>query len=120
MFECLVEVIDNYNNSGNGKAIMQEYDAQVRKAFILCIVTSLMYCIHEKILQVGELCYVDSSASFEPLNTSITLLYMSCVAGALPLGVLITSDELKITLEKEVIFLYYLPLITNLLIILFF
>ncbi|CAB5308128.1 unnamed protein product [Rhizophagus irregularis] len=26
MFEHLVEVIDHYNNSGNGRAIMQEYD----------------------------------------------------------------------------------------------
>lgn len=26
MFEHLVEVIDHYNNLGNGKAIIQEYD----------------------------------------------------------------------------------------------
>jgi hypothetical protein len=45
---------------------------------------------------------MDASASFEPLNTSITLLYTSCAAGALPLGLFITSDELEITLEKAV------------------
>jgi hypothetical protein len=28
MFECLAEVIGKYNNSGNGRAIMQEYDKQ--------------------------------------------------------------------------------------------
>lgn len=105
MFECLVEVIDHYNNSGNGRAIMQEYNAQAGKAFILCIMSSLICRIHEKIPQAGEICYVDASASFEPLNTSITLLYTSCIAGALPLGVLITSDESEITLEKAVIFL---------------
>ena len=43
---------------------------------------------------------MDASASFEPLNTSITLLYTSCAVGALPLGLFITSDELEITLEK--------------------
>ncbi|EXX62116.1 uncharacterized protein OCT59_026460 [Rhizophagus irregularis] len=93
MFERLAEVIGKYNNSGNGRAIMQEYDKQAGKAFIHCVVTGLMYRVHEKILQAGKLCYINASASFEPLNTSITLLYTSCAAGALPLGILITSDE---------------------------
>ncbi|CAB5353787.1 unnamed protein product [Rhizophagus irregularis] len=43
---------------------------------------------------------MDASAAFDPLNTSITLLYSICAVGALPLGVLSTSDELEITLEK--------------------
>ncbi|CAB5359336.1 unnamed protein product [Rhizophagus irregularis] len=100
MFERLAEVIGKYNNSGNGRAIMQEYDKQAGKAFIHCVVTGLMCRVHERISQAGELCYIDASASFEPLNTSITLLYTSCAAGALPLGVLITSDESEVTLEK--------------------
>ncbi|CAG8773372.1 37186_t:CDS:2 [Gigaspora margarita] len=50
--------------------------------------------------QAQEICYMDASASFDPLNTSITLLYMSCAAGALPLGLFITSNELEITIEK--------------------
>ena len=45
---------------------------------------------------------MDALASFEPLNTSITLLYMSCTVGALPLGLFIMSDELEVTLEKAV------------------
>ena len=45
---------------------------------------------------------MDASASFEPLNTSVTLLYTSCAVGALPLALFITSDELKITLEKAI------------------
>ncbi|CAB4444908.1 unnamed protein product [Rhizophagus irregularis] len=100
MFERLGEVVENYNLSGNGKAVLQEFDAEVGKSFILCIVTGLMCRIHEKVPQAGEICYIDASASFEPLNTSITLLYTSCAAGALPLGLFITSDELEITLEK--------------------
>ncbi|CAG8797105.1 20457_t:CDS:2, partial [Gigaspora margarita] len=48
----------------------------------------------------GEICYVDASVSFEPLNTSITLFYTSCIAGALPLGVLVMSDKLETALEK--------------------
>ena len=103
MFERLAEVVENYNRLGNGKAVLQEYDARVGKAFILCIVTSLMCRVHEKVSQAGELCYMDASASFEHLNTPITLLYTSCAASALPLGLFITSDELKITLERAVI-----------------
>ncbi|PKB99211.1 hypothetical protein RhiirA5_462455 [Rhizophagus irregularis] len=102
MFERLGEVVENYNLLGNGKAVLQEFDAEVGKSFILCIVTGLMCRIHEKVPQAGEICYMDASASFEPLNTSITLLYTSCAAGALPLGLFITSDELEITLEKAV------------------
>ena len=58
--------------------------------------------VHERIRQVGELCYVDASASFELLNTSITLLFTSCMVGTLPLGLFITSDELEITIEKAI------------------
>lgn len=100
MFKRLADVVNEYNNSGQGKAILQEYDSRTGKAFILCVVTSLMSRVHEKVLQSGEICYMDASASFEPLNTSITLLYTSCIVGALPLGLFITSDELEITLEK--------------------
>ena len=54
------------------------------------------------ILIIGELYYMDASATFEPLNTSIILLYTSCIVGALPLALFITSDELEITLEKAI------------------
>jgi len=103
MFECLVSVVENYNNLGLGKAILQEYDTRVGKSYVLCIVTNLMFRVHEKVLQSGELCYMDASASFDPLNTSITLLCTSCAVGALPLGLFITSDESEVTLKKAVI-----------------
>ena len=103
MFKRLKVAVENYNNSGHGKAVLQEFDARIGKSFILCIVTSLMYRVHQRVPQASELCYMDASASFDHLNTSITLLYTSCAAGALPLGLFITSDELEITLEKAVI-----------------
>lgn len=83
MFKYLGEVVENYNISGNGKAVLQEFDAEVRKSFILCIVTGLMYCIHETVLQASKICYMDASTLFEPLNTLITLLYTSCTTGTL-------------------------------------
>ncbi len=56
--------------------------------------------IYRKVLQFKEICYVDTSASFKPLNISITLLYTSCVIETLPLGLFIILDELEITLKK--------------------
>ncbi|CAG8813341.1 32376_t:CDS:2, partial [Gigaspora margarita] len=100
MFERLAAVVSQYNESGLGKAILQMYNANSGDAFILCIVTNLMARVHERILQAREICYMDASASFDPLNTSITLLYTSCAAGALPLGLFLTSDEMEITIEK--------------------
>ncbi|CAG8578713.1 23362_t:CDS:2 [Gigaspora margarita] len=37
MFNRLKELVNEYNNSGNGKAVLQEYDMYTGKAFILCI-----------------------------------------------------------------------------------
>ncbi len=45
---------------------------------------------------------MDASVSFKPLNISIILLYTSCIAGMLSLGLFITSDELEITIEKAI------------------
>ncbi|RIB15654.1 hypothetical protein C2G38_2191885 [Gigaspora rosea] len=95
-------VMHFFEHYRHGQAILQEYDSRIGKAFILCIVTGLMSRVHEKICEAGEICYVDASASFEPLNTSITLLYTSCIAGALPLGLLITFDELEMTIENAI------------------
>ncbi|CAG8663417.1 10514_t:CDS:2 [Funneliformis caledonium] len=94
------ELVQDYNDKGQGKAVLQEYDTHAGKAFILCIITSLMCRVHEKVLQAGELCYVNALASFDSLNSSIILLYTSCTVRALPLGLFVTSDELEITLKK--------------------
>ena len=45
---------------------------------------------------------MDASASFEPLNTSITLFYTSCAVGALLIVLFVTLNELEITLEKVI------------------
>jgi hypothetical protein len=69
MFERLADMVQDYNSLGQGRAILQEYDTHAGKAFIMCIVTNLMCRVHERVLQAGELCYVDASASFDPLNS---------------------------------------------------
>ena len=86
MFERLRSIVKEYNNSGQGKAALQEFDANTGKLLILCVVMGLICRVHEKIPQAHELCYMDALASFKHLNMSITLLYTSCAVGALPLG----------------------------------
>ena len=56
-------------------------------------VTPLMHCIHELVNQSGELDFVDSSSNMEEYNLSVFLMMTHCIIGALPLCVLITSDE---------------------------
>ncbi|CAG8720386.1 4263_t:CDS:2, partial [Gigaspora margarita] len=99
MFKRLVDVVNGYINSGHGKAILQEYNANYGSSHIFCIVTGLMCRMHEKILQTGEICHVDASSSF---NTSITLFYTGCMIDALPLGLFITSDENEATLKNAI------------------
>ena len=54
MFERLAGIVNEYNASGQGRAAMQEYDSNTGKSYILCVVTSLMCRVHEKISQVGK------------------------------------------------------------------
>ncbi len=55
MFEWLAEVVNEYNALGQEKAAMQEYDSNIGKSYILCIVTGLMCRVHKKIPQAGKL-----------------------------------------------------------------
>ncbi len=45
---------------------------------------------------------MDASASFEPLNTSVTLFYTSCAVRALLIALFVTSDEFEVTLERAI------------------
>ncbi|CAG8809923.1 20054_t:CDS:2, partial [Gigaspora margarita] len=82
MFECLESEVENYNKLGYGKAIFQPFDKNKKQSFVLYMLSS-----------------------FDSLNTSMTFLYTSCAIGALPLGVILTSDESENTLKFEFDFL---------------
>ncbi|CAG8776255.1 20242_t:CDS:2, partial [Gigaspora margarita] len=47
---------------------LQEYDSQLRKSYILFIVTNLISCVYEKIYQVSKLGYINILAFFESLK----------------------------------------------------
>ena len=57
MFEQLAEVVNEYNASGREKVTLQEYDSNTGKSYILCVVTSLMCWMHEKVPQAGKLLF---------------------------------------------------------------
>ena len=65
---------------------------------LLAIVTPLMHRIHQHISESGELVFIDSSSNMEEYNLRVFLLVTQSVLGALPLGILITSDEKTETL----------------------
>ncbi|RIB21214.1 hypothetical protein C2G38_2177236 [Gigaspora rosea] len=96
-YTYVLHLYEQYRNSQlggpNGVSMFQRLSEEV---------LNYNLSVHKEVRESSEICYMDASASFEPLNTSVTLLYTSCVAGALPLGVFITSDELAITIEKAI------------------
>ena len=49
MFERLRSIFAKYNNSGQKKAALQEFDANTREVLILCVVTGLMCQVYKKI-----------------------------------------------------------------------
>ncbi len=58
-----------------------------------------------QIKQASELAFVDSSSNMEELNLRVFLIVTHSVAGALPLGILIVSDERTSTLVQGFTFL---------------
>ena len=56
--------------------------------------------VHKEIAQSGELVFVDLTSNTEEHNLKVFKLCTHSVAGALPCGILITSDERERTLKK--------------------
>ncbi|CAG8651955.1 6768_t:CDS:2, partial [Scutellospora calospora] len=69
----------------------------------------LMRRVYEKILEASELCYLNASAAFDLLNTSISLLYTNCSVGALLLEIFLTLNEAKVTIENTINLLKTIP-----------
>ena len=67
---------------------------------IIAIITPLMKRVHEKVQQAGELVFIDATSNTEEHNLKVFVMCTHSVAGALPLGVLITSDERESTLKQ--------------------
>ena len=60
----------------------------------------LMKRVHKEVAQCGELVFVDSTSKTEEHNLKVFMMCTHSVAGALPCGLLITSDEKESTLKQ--------------------
>ena len=127
-FQKLQEAVDLYNKDGKGKAVLQWYDAGQDQAFtddscdtdvdelklskkkkakkqrkyntpmVLALCSPIMKRAHEHVQQSRDIAFVDATSSFDRQNNSIFLLSTVMPAGAVPLGVIVTSDEREETI----------------------
>ena len=67
---------------------------------IIAIVSPLRKRVHKEIPQCGELVFIDSTSNTEEHNLKVFMMCTHSVAGALPCGMLITSDEKESTLKQ--------------------
>ena len=56
--------------------------------------------VHKEIPQCGELVFIDSTSNTEEHNLKVFMMCTQRVSGALPCGILITSDEKENTLKQ--------------------
>ena len=66
---------------------------------IIAICTPLMSRVHQNIQQSCEMVFCDATSSLDRFNSSLFILSTSTCVGALPLGVIITSDEEQDTIR---------------------
>ena len=125
LFEKLQQTVDTYNHNQNkinrGQAILQCYDTgEVESSnisdneedtpppkkkkkikstpMILALCTPIMRRAHQYVQQSRDVVFLDATSSFDRHNSSIFLLSTVTPAGAVPLGVFVTSDEQKETI----------------------
>ncbi|XP_078686972.1 uncharacterized protein LOC144919399 [Branchiostoma floridae x Branchiostoma belcheri] len=98
MFAKLVERLKSYeeeNPEASTSYQLYEGDSQ---PLIIALVTPLMKRVHKEVQQSGELVFIDATSNTEEHNLKVFMLCTHHVAGALPLGIVITSDEKEGTL----------------------
>jgi len=112
MFEALEKEIADYNlqfGGDGGKAFLQRYVGPIpqhpehgyqkkpkdlpTEPLLLAICTPIMSRVHSMMPQSSELTFCDSTSSLDTEGCSCFILSSSTPAGAIPVGVLITSGE---------------------------
>ncbi|XP_078702577.1 uncharacterized protein LOC144928219 [Branchiostoma floridae x Branchiostoma belcheri] len=98
MFNKLVERLESYKDQNpEATTEYQMYEGE-SKPLIVALVTPLMKRVHKEVPQSGELVFIDATSNTEEHNLKVFMMCTHHVAGALPLGILITSDEKESTL----------------------
>lgn len=100
MFERLAERLEQYKKDNpEATTCYQIYEGD-NTPLIIAIVTPLMNRVHKEVQQSGEMVFVDATSNTEEHNLKVFLMCTNNVSGALPLGILITSDEQQRTLKQ--------------------
>ena len=97
MFKTLMTTIENYNNKNGtkgGKCFLQNFEQSdnSEQPLIVAICTPLMSRVHQ-LRQAGEMAFLDASGSLDRFNNPVYFMCTHHPAGALPLGVWITSGQ---------------------------
>ncbi|XP_066933770.1 uncharacterized protein [Clytia hemisphaerica] len=101
MFRVLGSLVEKLKNEEPESIInFQKFDAAEDDPFILVIVTGLMLRVHKTLKTSSEMIFVDSSGGMEEYNLRVFLVVTHSFSGALPLGVIVTSDETTETLTR--------------------
>ena len=94
MFEKLEEKLQEYKKSHPGATVNHQLYEGDETPLIIAIVSPLMKRVHKEIPQC------DSTSNTEEHNLKVFMMCTQSVAGALPCGILITSDEKESTLKQ--------------------
>ena len=95
MKDKLSAKLDEYKGANQDASVEYQLYGGDNTPLIISIVTPLMKRIHKCVSQSGELMFVDSTSNTEEHNLKVFLLCTANVAGALPYGLMMTSDEKK-------------------------
>ena len=68
--------------------------------YALAMVTDFMQRIHTNLRESAEVVFMDSTTHVDGTNSTITLVVCSSPAGALPLAVLMASDQSESSYRK--------------------
>lgn len=98
MLKSLQEFIEKYNEEcGFTCAAVKEIDS-TDLVVVLC--SPLMQRVHKYLKSSAEIIFMDSGGMMDKTNTRIFTLLAPSVAGALPLGVIMTSSESQVVVNE--------------------
>ena len=99
MMCSLKEFVAKYNEECGSvcSKVMKTEDGQ----YIIVICTHLMKRIHELLKASGEIAFIDSSGCMDLCKVlcQVFMIMTASVAGALPLGIMVTSSEAEAVLQ---------------------
>lgn len=98
----MVDKLDEYRkaNPEASYSTMHQIYGGDDTPLIITIVTPLMKRVNKEVQQLAELVFIDATSNTEEHNLKVFVICIHNVAWALPLGIVITSDERENTLKQ--------------------